>query len=348
MVESYFRNGHKANNGEWVYEIQPALQEFQEKFPNVPVLYSEFVYALKHSVNSFREGLGVQRKPGSGRPKVRTEENIQVVERQMEDDPHLSLRRLSQRTDLSFSTCQRIVRQDLGLYPYKVQLFQELLPPDYNKRVDYCNWFNETLNDDETLDRTFFSDEAWFHLSGFVNSQTMRMWSQDNPHFFREAPLHPLKIGIWVGMSRRRLIGPIFFEDTVTAERYRNNIVDVFLNQLHDDELNYGYFQQDGATAHTARETIAYLQQFYDNRIISKDLWPPRSPDLTPLDYFLFPHLKNTIFKEPIHTIEDLKTRITEECNRITPETLARVFTNMKRRVAMCLEVNGYHFQQLL
>jgi hypothetical protein len=41
-----------------------------------------------------------------------------------------------------------------------------------------------------------------------------------------------------------------YLEDSVTAERYWNNIFDVFINQLHDD----GYFQQDGATAHTARE----------------------------------------------------------------------------------------------
>jgi hypothetical protein len=65
-------------------------------------------------------------------------------------------------------------------------------------------------------------------------------------------------------MSQRRLIGPIFFEDSLTAERYRNNILDVFINQLHDDELNHGYFQQDGATAHTTRETLRYLRQFVD------------------------------------------------------------------------------------
>jgi hypothetical protein len=135
----------------------------------------------------------------------------------------------------------------------------------------------------------------------------MRMWSADNPHFFRETPLHPLKIGVWVGMSRRRLIGPIFFEDSVTAKRYRNNILDVFINQLHDDKLTHGYFQQDGATAHTTRETLDYLRQFFDDTLISRDLWPTRSPDLTPLDYYLFSHLKNTIFKEPVHTIDDLK-----------------------------------------
>jgi hypothetical protein len=46
---------------------------------------------------------------GSTRPKVRTEENIETVQGQMEDEPLLSLRQLSQQTELSVSTCQRVV-----------------------------------------------------------------------------------------------------------------------------------------------------------------------------------------------------------------------------------------------
>ncbi|RZC32536.1 hypothetical protein BDFB_015173, partial [Asbolus verrucosus] len=56
-------------------------------------------------------------------------------------------------------------------------------------------------------------DEAWFHLSGFINSQNYRTWSAHNPHNTIEAPLHPLKIGVWVAMSRSRIIGPIFFHE---------------------------------------------------------------------------------------------------------------------------------------
>lgn len=37
---------------------------------------------------------------------------------------------------------------------------------------------------------------------------------------------------------------------------------------LHDDEITR-YFQPDGATAHTAGTTIDYMQQFYENRVIS-------------------------------------------------------------------------------
>ncbi|XP_031333083.1 uncharacterized protein LOC116163333 [Photinus pyralis] len=149
-------------------------------------------------------------------------------------------------------------------------------------------------------------------------------------------------------MSRRRIIGPIFFNDTITAERYRTQILDTFLNQLHDDEIREGYFQQDGATAHTARATLQYLEQFYDNRLISKGLWPPRSPDLTPLDFFLFPTLKNNVFRNRLHTLDELRAAIIEELERISPETLEKVFDNMKRRVELCREHNGGHFEQFL
>ena len=85
-----------------------------------------------------------------------------------------------------------------------------------------------------------------------------------------------------------------------------------FINQLDSEELQNGYFQHDGATAHTAQK-FQVPKEFYDDRLISShtdNLYPPRSPDLTPLDYFLFLTVKNTIFKESVDAIEDLKVRI--------------------------------------
>ncbi|RZC38791.1 hypothetical protein BDFB_014600, partial [Asbolus verrucosus] len=61
-------------------------------------------------------------------------------------------------------------------------------------RPKFCQWFMENLdNNDVVLEKTFFSDEAWFHLSGYVNSQNMRMWSSENPYYYVEEPLHPQK-----------------------------------------------------------------------------------------------------------------------------------------------------------
>jgi hypothetical protein len=128
-----------------------------------------------------------------------------------------------------------------------MQVTQQLLPPDYEKRIQYCQWFNKNLNNDDVLDITFMSDETWFHLSRYIHSQNYRTWATENPHNFVESSLHPQKIGVWLAMSRRRIISPIFFNETITAERYRNQILEVFINQQHEDELQTGYFQQDGA-----------------------------------------------------------------------------------------------------
>ena len=66
----------------------------------------------------------------------------------------------------------------------------------------------------------FISDEAWFHLSGYVNSQDTRYWSSENPHVIQEKPWHDLKIGAWCAVSGTKIISPIFFELTVNTDVY--------------------------------------------------------------------------------------------------------------------------------
>jgi hypothetical protein len=60
-----------------------------------------------------------------------------------------------------------------------------------------------------------------------------------------------------------------------------------FISLLKEEEERFCWLQQDGAISHTANSTMEMLKQFFDDRIISKNLWPPRSPDLVPPDYFL-------------------------------------------------------------
>lgn len=211
MIESYFRNGRKVD-GEWQYSIQSCLEEFQEQFPNVAIDFDSFRKTLHTCIRLFRQTGDVCVKKSGGRPKKRTNEVIENVREVMDAAPSTSIRVLSQQTDLSYGTCQTIIKKDLHLFPYRLQCFQQLLPIDRPRRVEYCEWFMNTINNDATLNITFYSDEAWFHLSGYVNSQNMRMWSAVNPHFNIEAPLHPQKIGVWAAISRQRIIGPYFFE----------------------------------------------------------------------------------------------------------------------------------------
>ena len=74
------------------------------------------------------------------------------------------------------------------------------------------------------------------------------------------------------------------------------------------------WFQQDGATPHTANESIDLVKSVFGNRTVGRRLavnWPPRSPDLTPLDFFLWGNLKERVFKDvKATTIRGLKDRI--------------------------------------
>jgi len=148
-------------------------------------------------------------------------------------------------------------------------------------------------------------------------------------------------------MSRRRIIGPIFFDATVTTAAYME-IFNTFVNQLDDEELSIRYSQQDETSSHTSHVSMAEIQSFFGDRVISKGLRPPRSPDLTPPDYFLCGYLKGRVYRNKPRTIDALKANITEEIQTVTADVLVRIFQNMARRIQSCLDANGGHFRHML
>ena len=71
-----------------------------------------------------------------------------------------------------------------------------------------------------------------------------------------------------------------------------NGVHNEFVEQLDDDELQNGCFQQDRATCHISNDSTTEIESFFEDRIISKALWPPSSPDLSPPDFFPVGRLK--------------------------------------------------------
>lgn len=353
MFEMYLRSGQHIN-GEWVYSTRDAFEDFREEFPDIVVHFDSFNRTVHYIAKVFRETGSVNRKEGSGRPTVRTDVNIETVRQIIEDQPQTSIRHLQQQADLSYGTCQRILKKDLHCHPYRLQAFHELLPNDRPQRLQFCQWsMNNFINNEDVFEKSFFTDEAWFHLSGYVNSQNMRMWSTRNPHFFTETPLHPRKIGVWAAISQRRLVGPFFFGGRLTSLRYRQELLTPFINSLMDDELAEGYFQQDGARIHTTRDALNFLMEFFEDRIISLNMpiiWPPRSCDLTPCDYFLWPYIKNSIFSTPVVDMQDLEQRIINKFEEInnSPDMLQNVFRSFRNRITLCLNEDGGHVAHLV
>lgn len=63
---------------------------------------------------------------------------------------------------------------------------------DRPKQHEFCQQFiDHFIVNDGGIEKVMISDESWFHLSGYINSQNMRMTSANNPHFFVKASLRP-------------------------------------------------------------------------------------------------------------------------------------------------------------
>ncbi|KOC58786.1 hypothetical protein WH47_00034, partial [Habropoda laboriosa] len=78
-------------------------------------------------------------------------------------------------------------------------------------------------------------------------------------------------------------------------------------------------------------------------------LWPPRSPDLDPLDFFLSRAVKEFAYRsgQQIKSMQELKTRITEVFHRLQnmPDIHRRIRSNIEARLQACLQNNGGHVE---
>lgn len=314
---------------------------------------------IRSWMNKFRTDGNLRNKWVGKRRSVRTEENIERVRIAFQRSPKRSAKRHSIALALSATSLHRILRHDLKLYPYKLQVVQQLKDGDKPARVAFSQTFTDILHQDPTvINRLIMSDEAHFYLSGHVNTQNARYWSNQNPREIHEKPLHSAKLTVWCGVSAVGIIGPYFFEEqnhtvTVTSARYCLLLEDFLPNELRRLGLNRDvvWFQQDGATCHTARQSMGILRNMFPGRLISRfgDInWPPRSPDLTVPDYFLWGYLKSRVYQNKPRTIPELKENITTEVRAINREMLQRVMGNLQTRLQECIEARGGHLKNVI
>jgi len=283
---------------------------------------------------------------------------VAAVQRAIRRSPRLSMRRLSAKTGVSRSWVHCILRQQLRLYPYKLQLVQRLHRGDKAKRLRFCRWILDKWGSPSFRRSLLFSDEANFYLNGQVHKQNCRIWGDENPHALVEQDQQSPHLTVWCGLSSRGILGPYFFQSrgrtvTVTGPRYKGMLDDFLVPALRRRHipLSQVWFQQDGATPHTTRVVLARLHSLFPGKVLSKGgtvPWPPRSPDLSPLDFFLWGQVKATVFAQPPRSLRQLRARIREALRSITTATLQRAVDNVAFRARHCLRVRGRHIESLL
>lgn len=135
----------------------------------------------------------------------------------------------------------------------------------------------------------------------------------------------------------------------INALQYQEVILRPMLEELVAVEQDF-VFQQDGAPAHTARSTIEFLEESENcPEFIEPALWPPCSPDLNPLDYFVWGALEQSIYRgEPVRDIADLKERIHRAWEELPQESLHRAIGHWRRRLREVVRAGGGHIEPFL
>jgi hypothetical protein len=305
-------------------------------------------------VRNFRQsGSTLKQKSPGRRRSVRTPENIAIVKHAVLRSPRRSALKQALALGISDRSFRRILHLDLKFHPYKIMVVQELLQRDWLNRQAACETILKNVPCDAVV---LTSDEAHFHLSGYVNKQNFRYWARQNPRELHQRPLHSERVTVWCAVAQFGLIGPYFFEEegrtvTVTCQRYVKMLRDFLQPRINDLGNTPLWFQQDGATAHTANESRAVLRGMFPGRLISQrgDIaWPARSPDLSPCDYFLWGYLKAEVFKHRPRTIEELKDAIRSEITAIPEALTRRALQNFRVRLQECITREGKHLDDIL
>ena len=190
-------------------------KEFTRVFRGEKPPSKRCIYKL---VKKFEDEGSVQPKKRVRQRKVLKPEVIEKVRESYANDPRKSLRMRANEFEMSLGSMCAATKA-LNLRPFKVSSMHELKPDDFKSRLAFCQWYLKFV-DDRPDAEIFFTDEAWFTLTPPRNSQNNRYWSENNPFISQEEPLHPQKIGVWSAISRKRIIGPIFFEKTVDHKVY--------------------------------------------------------------------------------------------------------------------------------
>ncbi|GFS66285.1 DUF4817 domain-containing protein [Trichonephila clavipes] len=266
--------------------------------------------SIREWYHKFMTTGSVEHKKGYGHPRT-SEESVERIRETFRRSPTKSVRQAAQELQMPRSTIHDVLHKRLRLTAYKVQILHAIKPDDYAKRYEFAVDMLHRLDADEHfLNRILFSDESMFHVSGMVIKHNVRFGGSEQPHAVLELQRSSEKVNVWCGLLHDRILGTFFFsEKTVTSSTYLDMLEIYAFPQLQDLQPNV-LFQQDGAPPHWVLTVRKSLNNSFPQRLIGRDgpiAWPPRSPDLTPLEFFFWGYVKDTVYGTQVNSLEELK-----------------------------------------
>jgi hypothetical protein len=279
---------------------------------------------------------------------VRNDDVVFKVLGSLGQQPGRSIRHCAEENQLNVRTTHYIARRVLKLKPYRLTLMQTLTEYDKLVRIDACQRLLNVITDDKLI---IYSDEATFRLDGHVNLWNCVVWDYERPcDFYVQQQQGAPHVTVWAALTRNHLFGPYFFANTVTSDSYCAILTEFFIPDLLAvyGSTDFLWFQQDGAPAHFARDTIQLITAHFQDRIVSRGClheWPPRSPDLTPCDFYLWGVVRDMVYRNgSFASIEVLSNALIETFRQLRQHKMGdveRAALSVRERLQDCIALSG-------
>ena len=215
------------------------------------------------------------------------------------------------------------------------------------KRQERCT---RLLNDLKShSDRVIiFSDEKTFTVDLAINKQNDRVVSfgQDISGVrYASTTKHPASaMMLDVVASNGKKMPSVWFKGgyrltgTDCREIMATKVFPWIRKIVKDDDYRY-VFQQDGAPVHTSKVVQDWMSSNMTFR--RKDFWPPQSPDLSPLDYSVWPHIESKACKDRHNNTEELKASVNRSWTLMSKDYVRKVCKDFRPRLSRVIAASG-------
>lgn len=229
---------------------------------------------------------------------------------------------------------------------------------DNARRLEFCRFLLHTdVEDGDFLKRILWTDESNFSHEGITNLHNLHHWEKrgQNPHKKRQtSSQRKFSVNVWAGVIGRNLVGPYFLPERLNGNNYleflQNDLPELVLPVLEEDVPIV--FQNDGCPAHYQRTVREHLDNAFPNSWIGRAgpiPWPARSPDLTPLDFYVWGRAKELVYATEVPTKEILVERINTAFVKMQEEMrLLTTTSEIRKRCRACIRCGGGQFEQTL
>lgn len=224
-----FSQQQRAECVRWYHETHSVTQtqrNYHTKYAAKPPVRN----SILNWASKFETRGTVENESRSGRPQL-SSQHEKRVSTYFNRHPSNSIRSAERDLAIPRSSIHRILHNRLHMFPYKIQMLQELEDRDPAARTWFANWCMENIQSDRSfLHRIIFSDECVFHVDGKVNKHNVRIWGTENPHAYREVARNSDKVTVWCAMSVNGVIGPYYFDEpNVSGASYLQLLKNFFL-----------------------------------------------------------------------------------------------------------------------